>query len=194
MLDAVLQRAVPNEQWQLVLEFAGPEYRLFDTSIVREENGWHQLAYPQHVKRFKAAPDGIRWDGLGMVDAQFLHLRSRLLAPADLERQVLRLGEKNQAPTAQDARHHVYGVYLARFGTKPFRLGESIGGGMAERGGGCDLSLQELLAWPDWRRHFALSGCTWATALVEAQAAAPQRLLDLLVDEACRRNGMAEDG
>jgi hypothetical protein len=32
-----LRRAVPNEQWHMILEFDGPEYRLFDTSILRKE-------------------------------------------------------------------------------------------------------------------------------------------------------------
>ncbi|NGZ84571.1 hypothetical protein [Duganella aceris] len=186
MADHVLQRAVPNEQWQMVLEFAGPEYRLFDTSILRNDNGWVQLAYPQHLKRYTVTPDGIHWPEGGTVDAGFLHQRSKPLDPAALRHQVLRLSYKNQAPTSEDRSHHVYGVYLARFSQQPVHIEESIGGGMAERGGGREFSIEELLAWPEWREHFTLSGCAWAIPKVE------QGALDTLVVEACRRNGLPD--
>lgn len=187
-----LRRAVPNEQWQMILEFDGPEYRLFDTSILREKKGWNRLAYPQHLKQFTVTPDSICWDNEGRVDAAYLYRSSTPLPQANLEQQVLRLSYKNQAPTPEDKLHHVYGVYLARFSNKPFRIGESIGGGIADRGGGRDFSLQELLLWPQWKQHFELSGCSWAVPLLESLAGEPDRLLDLLIREACLRNGLPE--
>jgi hypothetical protein len=189
-----LARATPNEKWEMVLEFEGPEFRLLDTAVIRRERGWSQLAYPQHVKRFLLRPDAIEWPAGGRVDAEELHEKSRAVAPMELEQQVLRIGYKNQAPTPEDASHHVYGVYLARYSSEQFRVGESIGGGIADRGGGRALSLAALLAWDGWQRHFDLSGCTWAAALVDSMARDPVGLFDALVDEACIRNGMDESG
>jgi hypothetical protein len=188
----VLKRAVPNEAWQLVLEFEGPEYRLFDTAIVREEKGWQKLAYPQHVKRFTMTSDALCWTEGGCVSAEYLYQRSTPLQQPDLERQVLRLSYQNQAPTSEDKSHHVYGVYFSRFGKQAFQLEESIGGGMAERGGSRSFSVQELLAWPAWRDHFQLSGCAWAIPIVESVQGAADAALDLLVSEACLRNGLPQ--
>ena len=195
-LDAMsqhhLKRAVPNEQFQVILEFVGPEYRIFDTSLLCKDKGWHKLAYPQHMKRFTVSGDGVFWPDGGKVDATYLHERSRPINQEQLEHQVIRLSYKNQAPTTEDKLHHVYGVYLAPYSSKSFRVGESIGGGLADRGSGYDVSLSELLAWPEWKRHFELSGCSWAAALVESLASKPEKLFDALISEACRRNGIAE--
>jgi hypothetical protein len=106
-----------------------------------------------------------------------------------LESQVLRLEYQNQAPTEQDQRHHVYCVYLLPFGPKPFDVGESIGGGHGERGGSFRFDLQELLAWPEWPRHFELSGAGWAVPMIEAGRHNEDALLDTLVREICRRAG-----
>jgi hypothetical protein len=190
MTAHVLRRAVPNEQWQIILEFAGPEYRLFDTSILRNEMGWSQLAYPQHMKRYVLTPEAISWPEGGKVEASFFYERSKPLDPAGLRNQVLRLSYKNQAPNSEDPSHHVYGVYLARFGDKPFHVEESIGGGMAERGGGRKFSSEELLAWPEWKEHFMLAGCAWAIPIIVSLADDPERALDTLVEEACRWNGL----
>ena len=96
------------------------------------------------MKRFTLKSEGICWDGIGNVDVEFLYGRSIPIDPENLGRQTLRLGYKNQAPTSEDKLHHIYGVYLARFGKQPFKLDQSIGGGMAERGGRRDFSLDEL--------------------------------------------------
>jgi hypothetical protein len=188
-----LRRAVPNEQWQMILEFDGPEYRLFDTSILCEEKGWHRLAYPQNLKRFTVTPDSICWENDGVVGAKYLYRKSTPLPRSSLEYQVLRLSYKNQAPTPEHKLHHVYGVYLSRFSNKPFRICESIGGGIAERGGEQDFSIQALMLWLLWKQHFELSGCSWAVSLLESLVGEPDRLLDLLVSEACLRNGLPED-
>lgn len=192
-----LKRAVPNERWQLILEFDDGAFRLFEMRSVREEKGWAQLAYPQHAKRFTLAPDAISWPAGGTVDIGYLLRHSVSVAPAALEHEYLRLCYKNQAPTPEDAHHHVYEVEIGRFSSKPFRLGESIGGGHAERGGSKTCTLAELLDWPGWREHFELAGCGWAIALVEPLGLDPQLLantLDLMVLEACRTNGLPAAG
>lgn len=192
MTELVLQRAVPNEKWQVILEFNGPQYRLFDTSILRKEKGWHKLAYPQHVKRFAVDSDAICWAEGGKVDAEYLYQRSTPMVRENLEQEALRLSYKNQAPTSEHERHHVYYIYLAPFSKNPFRIGENIGGGIAERDVGQDFSIKELLLWPQWKRQFELSGCSWAISKLESHASEPERLIDSLVSEACARNGMPE--
>ena len=184
-----LKRAVPNEQWHLVLQFGENEFRLFPVSILYKEREWEKLAYPQYMKRFTLKSEGICWDGIGAVDVGFLYSRSTPINPENLDQQTLRLGYKNQAPTSEDKLHHVYGVYLARFGEKPFRLDQSIGGGIAERGGGHDFSLDELLLHPEWKQLFVLSGCSWAIPIIGSHLDEPELMLDLLVQQACLRNG-----
>jgi len=189
----LLKRAFPNEQFQVVLEFVGAGCRIFDTSVLCKDKGWHKLAYPQNMKRFTVSENGIFWPDGGKVEASYLYERSKPISQEQLENQVIRLSYKNQAPTSEDKNHHVYGVFLAPFSSKPFRVGESIGGGMADRGGGYDLSLAELLAWPEWKRHFKLSGCSWAAVLVESLDSKSEQLFQSLIGEACMRNGIAED-
>src|SRR4051812_23040686 len=108
-----LKRAVPNEQWQMILEFAGPERRLFEVAGLYAR--WPQLAFPQHLMQFAVTPDAISWKVGGRVDADYLYENSRPLGRAELEDEVLLLGYKNQAPSDEHQNHHVYGVYLAPF-------------------------------------------------------------------------------
>lgn len=187
-----LKRAMPNEQGEMVLEFDHAEFRLFKVFTLYQEKGWHKLAYPQHVKRFVVSENGIDWAEGGFADAGYLYEKSTPITARDLERQSIRLSYKNQAPTSEDKLHHVYGVYLAPFSAKPFQLVESIGGGMADRGGGTEKSLAELLVWNGWKGFFKLSGCSWAAALIGAHAKEPALLSAALIAEACRRNGTAE--
>ncbi len=185
-----LRRAIPNEQGDMVLEFLGPEFRLFEASALTRQ--WPNLAYPQHFKCFLVTADAVHWVDGGHVDADYLYENSHPQQEAELDHQILRLGYKNQAPTREDEHHHVYGVFVAPFSSKQFRIGESIGGGFADRSGGRDLTIGELLAWADWKHHFELSGCSWAIPIVEAMAAEPDRLLDTLVDAACKCNGLPD--
>ncbi|WP_136526556.1 DUF2442 domain-containing protein [Geomonas ferrireducens] len=193
MSKQILKRAIPNEQFQVILEFSGSEYRIFDTSVLCKEKGWNKLAYPQHMKTFSVFEDAIFWPDGGQVDASYLYQKSRPIDRGQLEHQVIRLSYKNQAPTSEDTLHHVYAVFLAPYSAKPFRLGESIGGGITDRGGGYDMSLSELLAWPEWKCHFELSGCSWAALLIESLSNNSEHLLNVLIVEACKRNGLAEE-
>jgi len=182
-----LFRVVPNEKWQLILDFGPDGTRLFDAAIARKELGWSQFAYPNNFKNLTYTDDSVRWGGGETLTSTWLHARSQPVPATGLEHEVLRLGYKNQAPTPQHRSHHVYGVYLAAFSTHPFRVGQSIGGGQAETGGWLELSLTSLLEWTEWKRHFELSDCGWAIGLIEDRANDEQRLIDTLVNEACRR-------
>lgn len=193
MSNYQIVRVFPNEQSQIILELSGPEYRIFDLMILYREMGWKDLAYPQHQKNFISSASEIIWPTSGTVNSKFLYERSKPLENDRLENQIIRLSYKNQAPTSEDKNHHVYGVYLAPYSSKPFRVGESIGGGMADRGGGHDYSLVELQEWAEWKRHFELSGCLWAATLINSLAANPVALIDALIAEACKRNGSPEN-
>jgi len=89
---------------------------------------------------------------------------------------------KNQAPTEQDNAHHEY--YFCIYPSdheKPFMLGESIGGGHAERGGSITLSLEELLQYKDWKEHLEKSGCAWAIEVIEQYQPDIDRVIDILI-------------
>ena len=192
MSQHLLRRIIPNEQFQAILEFSNGERRILDLAVLRTEKGWAQLAYPQHIKNFVLSEDSVFWAEGGKIEASYLYEKSKPIHEDALENQTIRLSYKNQAPTSEDKFHHVYGVFLAPFSTKPFRIDESIGGGHAERGGGHSLSISELVAWPEWRQHFMFSGCSWAVPLIESLARQPEQLLNLLVSESCKRNGLPE--
>jgi hypothetical protein len=184
-----LRRVVPNENWQLILDFGPDGMRIFDAAIARREMGWSQFADPNRFKNLTCTDEWVRWGNGETLSSTWLHANSRLVPATGLEYEVLRLGYKNQAPTPQHRSHHVYSVYLAPFGSRPFRVGQSIGGGHADTGEGRNLSLSGLLEWEEWKRHFDLSSCQWAIQFIEAGANAEQVLIDTLVHEICRRSG-----
>lgn len=179
---------VPNEQWQLVLAFAGEGHRLFDASTARADKGWNEFAYPDRFKNLTFDEHEVRWPGGRVLDAAYLHARSRPIDPASLPHQVLRMGYQNQAPTPAHPSHHVYGVYLYPFRQRPFEVGESIGGGHGEMGGSASHDLQSLRAWPGWKQDFELAGCGWAIVPIE-QACDEQVLLRELIRRICEREG-----
>ncbi|MCF6407127.1 hypothetical protein L3C95_29800 [Chitinophaga filiformis] len=89
---------------------------------------------------------------------------------------------KNQAPTTEDKTHHEY--YFCVYPLdheKPFMLGESIGGGHAERGGSITLSLKELLQYKDWKEHMEKSGCDWAIEVIEQYQPDIERIINILI-------------
>lgn len=183
-----ITNVMPNEQWQLVLEFAGEEHRLFDSSVARLEKGWPELAYPNKLKNLKFSLHWVSWPGGRILDSGYLYSKSKPVSAEVLANQVLRLGYKNQASTSVHSSHHVYGVYLYPYRERPFEVGESIGGGHSEMGGSRSYSLAELLAWPEWKLNLELSGCAWAIPLVE-EASTERELLRTLVKQVCLREG-----
>ena len=183
-----LTNVIPNETWQLALEFEGQEIRLFDASIARTEKDWPELAYPHKLKNLTFDARQVCWPGGRILDAAYLYEKSKPIEGWALQRQVLRLGYKNQAPTSRRVSHHVYGVWLCPFRERAFELGESIGGGHADTGGSSGFSLAGLRASQDWQHHFDLSDCAWAVPMVEV-ASEQATLLNALVREVCRRAG-----
>jgi hypothetical protein len=184
-----LIRVVPTERWQLALEFASGEVRLFDCSVARlqrerPERDWSALASPERFKHLGFAAERVWWrDGLAL-ESEYLFTASIPLKGRDLENPLLRVAYRNQAPTPEHPTHHVYYVCVVPFGVRPFLIGESINGGHGELGGSTSLGLAELRAWRGWEGHFALSGCGWAVPLIGSDERAS---VDAVVREVCRR-------
>tara|TARA_R110001592_G_scaffold362074_1_gene674821 strand:+ start:11480 stop:11833 length:354 start_codon:yes stop_codon:yes gene_type:complete len=75
----------------------------------------------------------------------------------------------NNAPTDRHKSHHVYyfGINSSN-SSKPFFIGESIGGGFAEQGGCSHFDLEGLLGLKnDWKEHLDKSGCSWVIKHIE---------------------------
>ncbi|MCW0466607.1 hypothetical protein [Xanthomonas sacchari] len=107
---------------------------------------------------------------------------------------LITLGIRNIAPSAEDPHHDVYIAQLDPDAAQPFRLGQSIRGGHAERGGSISLALDELEGWTgDWRQHLCHAGCAWAIAPIEAaqRSGDLQSALDALVAGAEQRHADA---
>jgi hypothetical protein len=189
-----IRQVVPDEQWQLAIEFwtgefRASEFRLFRADKAHRPEGFDALAYPTVFKMLTYDAAAVRWTGIGAIDAATLYLKSAPMSEDQLRRHVLRVGYHNRAPTTEDPAHHVYGVYLTPFDPAPFCLGESIGGGHAERGGSQSYGLAELRARPDWQGFFELSGCDWAIPIVQ-DGGDIDVILDRLIRAICARGGM----
>lgn len=183
--------AVPNESWELILQFHPAEYRIFKAGVARVEKGYAFLAYPNLFKTFSFDSDGVVWKTGQGLSSDYLYEHSVPISPQNLARQCLNLGSQNRAPTAQHRTHHVYGVTLQPFNAEfPFSIGESIGGGHAEMGGAMSYSLSGLLAFEGWKKHFQLSGCAWAIPIIEADTDWENKL-SVLIEQAKACNGMS---
>lgn len=185
----VIRRVVPDEQWRLAIEFAGDGFRLFRAERVYGQGPFSALARPDVLKALTYDGTAVRWDGIGALDATFLHRESSPMTEAERNVHVLRVGYLNRAPTPQHPTHHVYGVYLYPFTSRPFSVGESIGGGHGEMGGSRSFDLAELRAWPEWQAQFELAGCGWAIPIVR-DGDDTTAAIDRLVHAICARGGM----
>ena len=70
---------------------------------------------------------------------------------------------------------------------------QSIGGGIAGEELGEDLSINDLMESDVWEKHFELSGCSWAIKKVRENGRNYDIVIDALVAEACKRNGISEN-
>lgn len=60
MRSRSIERIVPNEAWQLVIEFDDADYRLFDAKIAREEMNWPALAFPNRLKNLSYSAQAVK--------------------------------------------------------------------------------------------------------------------------------------
>jgi hypothetical protein len=175
---------VPNERWQLVIEFADEGHRLFEGEIARVELGWREFAFPNKLKNLTFTAQQVIWPGGRILDSSYLYANATPLEGDALRTQSLRLGYGERSD-------HVYGIYLFPFRERPFEPVEIIAGawGGVETGDFNACTLTELVACPEWRRHFELSGCDWAIAMVES-APSERELVGQLVKQVCLRQGL----
>ena len=187
-----IKRIVPNENWQLVIEFHGLyglEYRLLDCKILHDQKGWEKIAFPQHYKALSVLENEVVWDSCGKVTILFLYENSIHTEKSEINNHYIRLGFKNRAPTKSHNTHHVYGVSFAPYCNKPIITIQSIGGGIAAEEVGKDWSFDDLLKFDNWKSDFELAGCSWAITIIENKRHDHESLITSLVDEACKRNG-----
>ncbi|KGD65589.1 hypothetical protein Y5S_00813 [Alcanivorax nanhaiticus] len=198
-----IKRVVPLEQFKLIIEFDDGSLRQFPGTRVAETPLWF-LAFPTKLSACDVTPSGLQWQPVdktlmwddqnvwaqeASLDIPALLEWSACVSAEELSHGLLTVAMTNQAPTEQDSRHHVYSV-----GIKPFCdgawvvLGESIGGGFAERGGSVALAVENLDSFSDWRRHCVLAGCDWMVPLLEADATDAQRKARILE---CYRESLA---
>jgi hypothetical protein len=182
---AKLIRVVPNDLWQLILEFEASGFRLLPIEPLYSKLGWKHFAYPNVVRHLRFTSEAILWASGETLSAEELLQRSDSVAKADFEYQSFHVGMVNRAPTSSHASHHVYYVSLAAFSDQPFRLGESIGGGHMELGGSFAFSLPELRVHEGWQDHIHLSGCDWLVPLLENFGGDQGVLVDALVRLIC---------
>ncbi|MFK7803942.1 MAG: hypothetical protein AB8G95_20075 [Anaerolineae bacterium] len=187
----LINRAIPNELWEIILEFNSGEHRIFKASIAKNEIEGEFLSSPLKFKSFSFTPNHILWGNSYQLTATYLHEKSDPITPEKLARQYLGLGSKNRAPTNEHPTHHVYIVGMFPFNAKAsFSIGESIHGGHGDTGGSRSYSLAQLLNKEDWRADFERADCSWAVPIIEKSAAQDQQtefLLDTLAAELQRR-------
>lgn len=189
-MTLTIRRVVPLEQFKLIIEFDDGSLRQFPASRVADTPLWF-LAFPTKLRACEVSPSGLQWQAVDLtlmwdgqnvwaqeasLDIPALLEWSAPISEDELSMSLLVVAMTNQAPTEQDSRHHVYSM-----GIRPFCdgswvvLGESIGGGFAERGGSVALAVENLDSFSDWRRHCVLAGCDWMVPLLEADATDAQR-------------------
>lgn len=175
-----LRYVFPSGYYELLLVFPGSDRLLNAQSHIELSF----MGLPDQLKALRYTPNEIEWKNGKTFSADQLHAMSRSLPTVRSVSIWFTLGSRNNAPTDQDPRHHEYYVNVYPMNKlKPFTLGESIGGGFAERGGDTRLSMEELLAWPhDWKEHFRKSGCSWAIGFVEEYQNDTRTLMKQLAD------------
>ena len=185
----MLKRVIPNESWQLIMEFDNNEFRLFTVALLYKIPDYSFLAFPNQLKGFTYDAHRITWKNGTVLDHHILYAYSKAVALEDLTTHWLCLGSKNQAPTAKHLTHHVYEVSLCPFNIdKPFMLSETIGWGYADKGGSVNLSIAGMLDRKNWMEHFLLAGCNWAPSIIERFKDEPILLIDRLVKEVVQKN------
>jgi hypothetical protein len=176
-----LRKAIPIDYFEIILEFSDGRFRKFTPSHSGPTKQFTFLMFPHKLKAFRLVPQGLEWYNGVQLNFDFLMKHSTPILPADLIHKSLQLGYRNNAPTLEDSRHHEYYCHVNPFDEQnPITIGESIGGGHAERGGQRALGLAELFNL-DWEDHFRKAGCEWAIEIIEKHNDQSDVLIDQLV-------------
>ena len=168
-MEMTFKNIYPTDDWKIIMELNDNSFRLLNYQDLGDDFSF--CAYPNQLKAFSFSENEILWKNGKTINVTKAFNTS---TPVDINEVVhssITVGMKNQAPTDQDNNHHVYYVSLYPLKTdKPIIIGESIGGGHAERGGCRPCSISELLDISNWKSHFEFSGCDWAIEIIERNA------------------------
>jgi hypothetical protein len=178
-MEITFKNIYPTDDWKIIIELNDNSYRLLNYQDLGDDFSF--CAYPNQLKAFDFSEKEILWkNGKSLNLTKTLNIST----PVDINEVVhssITVGMKNQAPTDQDNRHHVYYVSLYPLKTdKPIIIGESIGGGHGERGGCRSCSINELLELTIWKSHFELADCEWAIAIVERKSEDTSNVIKLI--------------
>lgn len=191
-----IEKVVPTDEYNLIVRFEGGGLRRFPNTVLRDTDIWF-LAFPMKLRSYIELEDGLQWkscnkqlswkgknvwDGEVMLSSSDLVKMSDSISQADVQSSLLTIGMNDQAPTEQDARHHVYFVAIRPFESDKWLVfGESIGGGFAERGGSISLSSEELSQFEGWESHCVLAGCDWLVPILKSKDERGNSIVDDII-------------
>lgn len=193
-----IQRVLPIDNGKLVIEFDNGVLREFPNKVLNDTDVWF-LGYFGKLQSYIEGVDRLSWlpidkyeerNGKNIWSGEASLLASQLwdmsdaLSQRDLAFKGLSLGMKNQAPTEQHLKHHVYFLYIAPFKTEEWLIfGESIGGGFGERGGALPLSRNALDEFENWENHCLLAGCDWIIPILKKINETDEQIMGEIISE-----------
>mgnify|MGYP001799775294 CR=1 FL=1 len=177
---------IPIDWYGLIVVFENGELRSFEPSKYNLYDMYKFLAYPDILRSFTIDEDRIEWEGKAAFSSHFIIQNSTEPETDELKSKSLSIGSKNQAPTSEDLKHHVYDVTVRPFNSEvPIILSESIGGGIGDRGGARAIKIDDI---KEYKNHFVLSDCIWAYQVINASKDNFRKLMDTLISEFLDKN------
>lgn len=178
-----IQKIVPVDWFELIIVLNDGEKRIFSKNADMLKS-YEFLAFPDKLRAFSYGDDFVEWEhGLRLNLPEVIQC-SEPIKDEEAKRKSLSISRKNQAPTNEHPRHHVYDVSLKPFDSdKLFVLSESIGGGHADTGGSRYFSLAELIVYPGWKAHFEMADCDWGIDFVKKWIEQPDRLIEAMLEK-----------
>ena len=181
-----LIKVIPIDWYELLIVFENDEIRSFEPSKYNLYDQYKFLAYLDKLRSFKVRGDKIQWTNGTTFSSDFLIQHSVKLEFDELKRKNLSIGRKNQAPTTEDQKHHVYDIAIRPYNSEmPIIVSESIGGGLGDRGGSRNIKIEEI---EEYKNHFELSNCFWACQLIKESNHDFREIMDVLISEFLNKN------
>ena len=176
-----ISKVIPIDWYGLIVVFENGQLRSFEPSKQNLYEQYKFLAYPDILRSFTIDEDRIEWKGKATFNSDFIIQNSTVPETDELKSKSLSIGSKNQAPTSEDLKHHVYDVTIRPFNSEvPIILSESIGGGIGDRGGARAIKIDDI---EEYKNHFELSDCIWAYQLIKESKDNFRKLMDTLISE-----------
>ncbi|MCH1918498.1 hypothetical protein L9G15_03515 [Shewanella sp. A3A] len=181
---------------ELVIAFSNGDIRRFDEREYFKDS-FNLLVLPQRRRRVDISASQLHWPKVPgqtllwrdtnlwdcelALSAEQLYQHSQSISAEDLERVNCYLVQKNIAPTKEDAKHHVLFVMLYPFRDPYFLFGESIHGGMGDRGGASWLSVEQILAEDFWRQHLLQADGEWLYHIIAEHHAERDTMISKII-------------